>query len=41
VIEALTVQPAGKGKMRAAAFLRGYESRLADSLAPLALGGPA
>jgi methionyl-tRNA formyltransferase len=39
VLEVLSVQPAGKGKMRTAAFLRGYGGRLTDSLAPLPIGG--
>jgi methionyl-tRNA formyltransferase len=33
-VEILTIQPAGKSRMEAAAFLRGYQSRLGDSFGP-------
>ena len=38
VIEVLSLQPCGKAKLRAAAFLRGYGGRLADTLAPVVPG---
>ena len=34
VVEILALQPAGKGQMTAAAFLRGYGERLGDRLGP-------
>ncbi len=38
VIEVLSLQPAGKARLRTAAFLRGYGGRLTDTLAPVVLG---
>jgi len=39
VVEMLVVQPAGKNRMSAAAFLRGYGGRLGDRLEPVCEGG--
>lgn len=41
VVEVLVLQPAGKGRMTAGAFLRGYQGRLGDFVTPAAPGcGP-